>query len=143
MMLVPSSPKYLALADLHRRDGKLTEGSVLAEAVDPGSVLHDSFEWDDGAAAHAHRLSQARFLVRRFRVRIEVGSAEELRVTKVRAFVHDGEAGSYAPVGDVMADPVRRDALLERTRRDLVAFRVKLAGFAEFGGVVAAIDELG
>ena len=42
----------------------LTPESVVQTAADPDHVLHDSFEWDDGAAGHNYRMWQARQLIR-------------------------------------------------------------------------------
>ena len=38
--------------------------AVVGTATDPNHVLHDSFEWDDGAAGHSYRVWQARRLIR-------------------------------------------------------------------------------
>jgi hypothetical protein len=42
----------------------LTPDAVVEVATDPDHVLHDSFEWDDGAAGHSYRVWQARHLIR-------------------------------------------------------------------------------
>ena len=42
----------------------LTPESVVQTAADPEHVLHDSFEWNDGAAGHNYRMWQARQLIR-------------------------------------------------------------------------------
>jgi hypothetical protein len=49
-------------------DGRLTAEMVVQAARDPSSPLHDFFTWDDAAAAAAHRIAQARALIRSVRV---------------------------------------------------------------------------
>ena len=57
------------LTDLELQGGgRLTPNAVLDDAKDPDSPLHDSFEWDDEKAAHAHRIEQARALITSVRV---------------------------------------------------------------------------
>lgn len=45
-------------------DGTVTPARVVEHARDEQSAMHPCFEWDDGKAAHAFRLDQARSLVR-------------------------------------------------------------------------------
>lgn len=44
--------------------GELTPRDVVDDARNPNSPLHSYFEWDDGAAAEAYRLKQARGLIK-------------------------------------------------------------------------------
>jgi hypothetical protein len=53
------------------RSGKLTAEQVVEAASDRDSLLHDSFEWDDTKAAHAHRIETARTLIRSLRFTVE------------------------------------------------------------------------
>ena len=53
-----------ALKQLEDRKGRLLARDVLDAARDPSSPLHGCFEWDDGRAAEAYRLEQARELIR-------------------------------------------------------------------------------
>lgn len=132
------SETYDRLLSLYRRDGKLTVDNTLADATDPASPLHPRFEWDDTIAGHEYRRIQARDLIQSFRVTVETPESELVRV---RAFVHEPEVSSYAPVGDVMDDHERRTQLLERMKRDMLVFRKRLVNYSEFTGVVVAIDE--
>lgn len=51
------------LAEIEKRDGKLTPEAVVTEARSERSVLHRMFVWDDGKAAALYRLDQARTLI--------------------------------------------------------------------------------
>lgn len=44
--------------------GILTPEAVVDDATNPGSVLHDAFQWDDVKAAYAFRIDQARALIK-------------------------------------------------------------------------------
>ena len=70
---------------LESKDGTITAADVLNDAYDPTSPLHECFEWDDSKAASAHRLEQARGLIRSVRLVI---TNEESTVRTV-AYVRD------------------------------------------------------
>ena len=54
----------VALDELNRTHGHLTPDLVVQAAQYEQSPIHSIFEWDDGKAAHQHRLWQARRLIR-------------------------------------------------------------------------------
>lgn len=51
-------------------DGVLRPADVVDAARNPNSSMHSQFEWDDGEAAEAYRLQQARSLIRRVKVEV-------------------------------------------------------------------------
>lgn len=53
-----------------RNNGRITPDMIVKDAESPSSPLHDQFEWDNAAAAHQHRLQQARELLGRFKVEV-------------------------------------------------------------------------
>ena len=57
-----------ALSALNDAHGRLTTDIVLEAATNAESPLHKVFEWDDTAAAHAHRVWQARKLIKSVRI---------------------------------------------------------------------------
>lgn len=78
------------IAALARR-GRLTAKNVVDEARDEDSPLHPHFEWDDSIAGEAHRMAQARELIRSVRV----SYVDTSKVVQVRpVYVHTpGVAG--------------------------------------------------
>jgi len=60
------------LKKLEDKAGALTPEQVVAAAEDTKSPLHKYFEWDDNKAAHAHRIGQARELIKRVKIEIVV-----------------------------------------------------------------------
>ena len=66
---MPSSMQVATVLDeLNQAHGHLTPDLVVQAATDEKSPLHPVFEWDDGKAAHQHRLWQARKLIRSVRI---------------------------------------------------------------------------
>lgn len=62
---MPSSLQVETVLDeLNQAHGHLTPDLVVQAATDEQSPIHSIFEWDDGKAAHQHRLWQARRLIR-------------------------------------------------------------------------------
>lgn len=57
-----------------RRGGILRAEDVVLEAADPNHPLHDEFEWDDARAGAAHRIEQARSLIRSVKVVVHSGT---------------------------------------------------------------------
>lgn len=112
------------LERIYKRDGVLEPEAVLADAEDPTSPLHRYFEWDDGMAAHKHRIAQAMLLIRTVKIRVEVTPQ---RVHKVRAFVSvPRENGrSYEALEDALQDAPTREVVMEQCVRELAAIRNK------------------
>lgn len=52
------------------KSGVLTPEEVVSAARNPNSSMHDQFNWDDQEAAHAHRLQQARQLIKTVTVEV-------------------------------------------------------------------------
>jgi hypothetical protein len=98
----------LSLCD--KAQGNLTADAVVAEATNEASPLHHLFEWDDAKAAHAHRLDQARILLRGIHVRIET----HRETYEVPAFCRNPSTSrGYALVSTLRSDKARaREALL-------------------------------
>lgn len=109
------------IAELEAAD-KLTPETMVAEAIDPDHVAHGQFEWDDSAAAHAHRLWQARQLVARYTVTIESGSGRD---TRIRAYVNVPSEGRYMRTDRAAANPAWRDELIAEAKRAARYFTVK------------------
>ena len=70
---------------LTRNQGRIPLEAVIEDARDPTSPLHDQFEWNNDAAAHQHRLDQARALVRSVKIEMII----DRRNVSVPAYVHD------------------------------------------------------
>lgn len=73
-----TSEVIVALAELEIV-GRFAPNDVVEAARDEDSPLHAFFEWDDSLAAEAHRVEQARRLIRS--VRVEIVTSESVIAT--------------------------------------------------------------
>lgn len=132
------------IAETH--GGRLTPEAVVDAARDPDSILHAHFEWDDGKAGAAHRLNQARTIIRSVRVVIRT---ETTRIESV-AYVRDPQAGAseqgYRSVVSLRSDKdVARDALINevtRARSMMIRCRELAAALDVAGDLEEQIDSL-
>lgn len=126
--------EFERLAAMH--GGQLVATAVVMTARPPDSPLHPAFEWDDAEAAHQHRLSQARYLIRSLTVTVET-RAEPV---EVRAYVSIAreDGADYFPILSVMDDRAMRATLLEQAWREIEALERRYAAFEELAELFVA-----
>lgn len=124
----------IGVLDALEAEDKLTTDEVLARATDPASPLHTHFEWDDVAAAHEHRLDQARKLIARYKVVKIDRSGGEIRVRK---YTHVGSIGRYQSTDRVLTSDLAAE-VRERARRDLETWKAK---YRHLGAYLEALLE--
>jgi hypothetical protein len=120
-----------------RHKGILRPYDIVEFAADPSTALHAKFEWDDEVAAHEHRLTQARHLIRVY--------MKPVNNKPIRAWVSlttDRGGDSYRLTEDVMANEVLRAQLLEDSKRDMVSFKNKYRNLSELAKVFEAMDDV-
>lgn len=141
---------------------RLTPANVVAVARPVESPLHGGFEWDDSAAAdwactrfprwacrvvaEAYRLDRARYILRSI---VVVRDADNPK-SAIRAFVTvtgdetpaDKPQTIYMSIEAALADPVKRDEIVSRARRELDEWRDRYKQIREFSDVFAAIDRV-
>lgn len=61
---VPADQVVRELERIRKERRELTASAVVEESRPRDAVLHSAFEWDDRLAAEAHRLNQARHLIK-------------------------------------------------------------------------------
>lgn len=119
--------------------GEATAERVVDAAKRRGSPLHSLFEWDDSAAANAHRLETARLIMRGLVITIEVEETKEPLV--VRAFeavtVNPGEPKAYLPTMKVLGQKDWREEVVSRLRGDLVATKKQIDAYAYLSNQIA------
>lgn len=121
-------------------EGRLEAHDVVEVARSSNSPLHKAFEWNDERAAYAHRIEQAKYLIRSIEVRIE---EPEAPARAVRAFVSVSEQDerSYTSIEDALSSPMLREQVLRRAWGELESWRERHAELVEFAKVFSAIDE--
>ncbi|TQI72897.1 hypothetical protein FHT98_0617 [Bosea sp. AK1] len=123
-----------------QQKGELTPEDVLSDARNHNSPLHSFFEWDDSAAAHQHRLNQARGLIRAV---VAVYVREDQPAVRARAYVHipEGETSHYRESGHAMSMAKTRKLVLQRAWRELQAWRERYRDLKEFSELFDVVDE--
>jgi hypothetical protein len=130
-------------------NGVLFTKDVVADARSEASPLHPFFEWNDRKAAVAHRLNQARTLIRA----VVLGAIDDEEVSS-RAYVADAESGGYRNTTDQLvtmratttapassSGRFGRDRA-EEARRELRLWRERYGALESFADVVDAIDRV-
>jgi hypothetical protein len=108
------------LSELRKRVGKLTPAVIVADAAKKTSPLHDSFEWDDSAAAVKWRLHQARELV--CKLKLNVGTDDEPKMVRTMMVVEDEDGDeSYIPMAEIKSKGLSGQ-ILERAKSDMRAW---------------------
>lgn len=94
------------LERIYERDQALDPLILINEAKDEDNPLHNRFTWDDGKAAHEHRLNEARKLIR-----IAVSIIPQLNNEPVRTYISltplRGNGGSYIATATLLTDDER------------------------------------
>lgn len=129
------------LAKLAKANGGiLTPNAVVDDAKDPKSPLHDQFEWDDRKAAAHYRIEQARELIRKVRVEIEVDE----KIIKVPKYIHEPNAGNqgYAEVAKVRNDRDRAVAAMRCELDRLEASLTRAIDIADALGLRGEVTEI-
>ena len=122
--------------------GELLPAHVVRSAKPKRNPLHGYFEWDEKAAAHQYRLTQARSVIRSIVLASDEDDEEQLE--PVRAFVciytEDADGGSYIGITDAMHSEEYRDQVLQRAYDELQDWRRRYANLKAFAEVFDAID---
>lgn len=131
---------------LRRRHPEVTAEILVQAATRNSSPIHENFEWDNTIAGHAHRLDQARSMMRSIVVYDETTEGPTPPVRYLIAVVPKATTPEpsmkvYIPLREAMADPTRRLEVLMQSIRDLRAFQTKYRQLTELAGVFEAIDK--
>lgn len=121
--------------------GELTPEDILDDAKHDNSPLHSFFEWDDTAAAHQHRLQQARGLIRAV---VAIYVREDRPAVKHRAYVHipEGETSHYREASHAMSVKATREAVLKRALAELIGWQKRYHDLHEFADFFEQVEQL-
>lgn len=108
----------------------VTPASIVEKARDENTELHSCFEWDDSIAAQKHREQQARMILVNLVVVHEDPKKKEK--TNVRLFVNNVRGQEYKPISFVVKNRSEYELLLERARKELIAFTKKYNSLSEY-----------
>lgn len=130
------------LAEIYERDGALRPKTLVDEARDESSPLHSQFDWDDTKAAEAHRINQARQLIR-----VAVRVIPNISNQPVREYVslsnlRQTGTGSYLATVDVVSDEALRAQALADAIKALRQLETRFGYLNELSPVWDAIAPL-
>ena len=146
-------------------DGVIAPDSVVDAARAAESPLHAAFTWDDSQAAHLHRLSEARYMMRSLIIVYakpenqedhRVRAYQNLVVTKAEPTAEPGNRfaltvptdddgpnetrQAYVHIIDAMQDKNLRDQILQKALAEITSWRRRYAEYREFAEIFASID---
>ena len=120
---------------LAREHGHITPELVVEAARDEGSPLHSHFDWDDSAAADKWRREQARQLIIRCRITVEVKPDQSLTVRRYTGVPRpEGRAVDYVPTERALTS--KRELVLESARVELESLRRKYESLIDFDSLL-------
>jgi hypothetical protein len=136
--------KIQAELDKIRKDhgGFLNPHHVVAYAKNDKTALHRLFKWDDGAAARAYRLCQARQIIRVYVTVIPNDNASKMTRVVISVPSHRRKKLGYVSLDMAMADKDMRAELLNEARGDMIRFRTKYNRLHELSKVFEAMDQV-
>lgn len=117
----------------------LTKKNLVDASRAEDAPLHGVFEWDDTIAAEAYRETQAGYIIRSLEVEIEETKNEPVRAFFVTEQGHQANSG-FDSIRRIMAEPVKRNSLLDIALSELRAFQKKYRMLTELADVFTAID---
>lgn len=124
-----------------------TNEQIVEIARDKKTEVHKLFDWDDKSCARKYRLTQAHAIMTALVVNIVgVNKAEDETEKKpliVRyAYNIDNGSPGYTPIHEIMANKDDYNALLNKAKSELNAFKAKYAMLKELKNVFSEIDKL-
>lgn len=120
--------------------GTLKPEDVVEFAKDDETALHSAFTWNDGEAASAYRLWQARQVIR-VCVTIREGEKGPPIPVYVSLYEDRGTEG-YRRLVDVMSDEERREKLLQQALGELKYWKAKYSQLEKLTPVFKAADKV-
>jgi hypothetical protein len=120
-----------------KHHGRLSPRIVLKEARSENHPLHSRFNWDDASAAEAWRLQQAHDLITSVRIGYKPASGEPSSVRYFHAMrAADRNEYEYAPIDELLEDPIRRKLLLRDMERDIDELVARYEHVKEFWAIL-------
>ena len=133
----------------------ITPADVLDRATDLDSPLHYEFDWNDPTAAHAHRMDQARYMLRSLVVVVRKSDGNYTEPVRAVLSVYqatpdhgDSETPNmftphvFIPVNQVFSEADQRRQQLVMALKELAVFRKRYQNLEALARLFADIDEV-
>ncbi len=144
----PGKPKAKSVGPYLERScgkhgGRLTPEDIVMGARPSDSLLHPFFEWDDGKAAEAYRVEQARHILRSVVIiRDDADKSDEPIRLLVNVLREGDDDRTYAVIADAMSDDALRQQILNKALTELNAWQRKYQTLTEFASVFESMETL-
>ncbi len=122
----------------------LKSQTIVDEARDENSPIHEYFEWDDSKASELYRRQQAVNLINRIVV-VEIKDGEEKEVpflVNVKIVDADEEDRGYISFDELIEDELLYDQYLNGLIQELITLKAKIKNFEELMGIYREIDKV-
>lgn len=130
------------MEQIEERDGEVTKESLLEEARDENSPIHNCFEWNDGIAAERWRLDQARHMIQDLQVEVVQIDEAEKAPAFVNVSVRGAGGGRYKTTAIAMVNEDERRQVLQNAIKDLEALQKRHATLVELSAVYAEVRKV-
>lgn len=125
------------------RDGVCHPAQLVDASRPEDSPTHSLFEWNDAVAAEAHRVEQARRIIRMIPTPMaEAQSSAVPRYVHIRNVDNDGTIqDGYAPTVQVMRSGSRQAVLMDAVRQ-LKGLQARYEGLSDLAPIWRAVEEV-
>lgn len=135
------------IAALEEEFGGVGASTIVQDAKQEDSPLHDYFEWDNEVAAQGYRIEQARYLIRHINIVVKTpnGGEEEVRafhsVTIKESPAANQRGVSYLSLQRILSDSEQRQELIDKAFKELESWRRRYHTYKELAKVVETVDK--
>lgn len=122
---------------IKQKSGKLTPETVVQNAKNKKSILHELFEWDNTIAGEKYRLQQARTIINNVEV-VTVSNGEQIEIPNYEIVTTD-EGREYKSIDTLTYNEVEQ--IRETCKLSLIHWGQKLKRYKEFEKAYDFIDK--
>lgn len=138
---VSAEKVYTEITELgsKNKDETVTLQAIVDKARDEKSELHKCFEWNDTIAAEKYRQQQARVIMINL-VKVQEFDDNKERVIRTHVNIQRG-THEYKPIEYVVKHKDEYTMLLERAKKELIAFKNKYSQLSELTELMKILEE--
>lgn len=136
---VEQSKEVAAFLEQSFPDGLISAREVLSLAKPLSSPIHQYFTWNDGEAAEAYRLYEARVLIRSVVVEFQ---GEQYRKYVSPVYIEELDEKRYVEITKARGATNLWEQVLEKALRDAVLWRERYEKYERLKPIVQAINKV-
>jgi hypothetical protein len=128
---------------IEKRDGEVTNRSLLEAGRPEDSPIHSLFEWNDGKAAELYRLKQANDVITHIHIIVEEHPKQPYRgFVNIQESDGQTEPGRFINIKAAMANEETRKVVLSAALAEMKRFAAKYQQYKELSEVFEAINRV-